>query len=56
MIEYTEMPGSESDLSLRGMAMVVGYGIFMLGVCILACVVPTRRALSMEPTIALLAE
>lgn len=33
--------------------MIGGYGIVMLGVCLLACVVPTRRALSVEPTIAL---
>jgi len=25
----------------------------MLGVCLLACVVPTRRALAVEPTVAL---
>ena len=31
----------------------VAYAIFMLGVCLLACVVPTRRALSVEPTVAL---
>jgi ABC-type lipoprotein release transport system permease subunit len=35
---------------------VVAYAVFMLGVCLLACVVPTRRALSVEPTIALRAE
>jgi hypothetical protein len=29
-----------------------GYGIVMLGVCMLGCVVPTRRALNIEPTIA----
>jgi ABC-type antimicrobial peptide transport system permease subunit len=38
------------------MAMIVGYGIVMLGVCMLACVVPTRRALDIEPTIALRTE
>ena len=49
----TEMPGLSGDLSLEGFAIVVAYAIFMLGVCLLACVVPTRRALSVEPTVAL---
>jgi putative ABC transport system permease protein len=26
------------------------YGVFMLAVCLLACIVPTRRALSVQPT------
>jgi len=53
LIKYTEFPGSESDLTLRGMSLIIGYGIVMLGVCMLACVVPTRRALNIEPTVAL---
>ncbi|MBA3642121.1 MAG: ABC transporter permease [Acidobacteria bacterium] len=56
LIKYTEFPGSESDLTLQGMAMIIGYGIVMLGVCMLGCVVPTRRALDIEPTIALRTE
>jgi putative ABC transport system permease protein len=52
----TEMPGLSGDLSLGGFAIVVAYAIFMLGVCLLACVVPTRRALSVEPTVALRVE
>jgi predicted permease len=56
LIKYTEFPGSETDLTIQGMAMIVGYGIVMLGVCMLACVVPTRRALNIEPTIALRTE
>ena len=56
MIKYTEFPGSETDLTPRGMAMIVGYGSVMLGVCLLGCVVPTRRALSIEPTVALRTE
>jgi predicted permease len=56
LIRYTDLPGSESDLTLRGMAMIIGYGIVMLGVCLLGCVVPTRRALNIEPTIALRTE
>jgi ABC-type antimicrobial peptide transport system permease subunit len=38
------------------MAMIVGYGIVMLGVCMLGCVAPTRRAINIEPTIALRTE
>ena len=56
LIKYTEFPGSETDLTLQGMAMIVGYGVVMLGVCMLGCVVPTRRALNIEPTIALRTE
>ncbi len=56
LIKYTELPGSERDLTPQGMAMIIGYGIVMLGVCMLGCVVPTRRALNIEPTIALRAE
>jgi len=56
LIKYTELPGSESDLTLQGMAMIIGYGFVMLGVCMLGCVVPTRRALKIEPTIALRTE
>ena len=49
----TEMPGLAGDLSLTQFAIVVAYAIFMLGVCLLACIVPTRRALGVEPTVAL---
>jgi ABC-type antimicrobial peptide transport system permease subunit len=56
LIKYTEFPGSETDLTLQGMAMIAGYGIVMMSVCMLACVVPTRRALNIEPTIALRTE
>jgi putative ABC transport system permease protein len=56
LIRNTEFPGSESELTLQAMAMIVGYGIVMLGVCMLACVVPTRRALAIEPTVALRTE
>jgi ABC-type antimicrobial peptide transport system permease subunit len=56
LFRNTELPGSENDLTLQGMAMIIGYGIVMLGVCMLGCVVPTRRALNIEPTIALRTE
>jgi putative ABC transport system permease protein len=47
-------PGLEP--SAREVAVFVGYAAVMLGVCLLACVVPTRRALAVEPTEALRAE
>jgi predicted permease len=56
LMQNTELPGSDRELTLAGMAMIVGYGIVMLGVCMLGCVVPTRRALNIEPTIALRTE
>jgi hypothetical protein len=49
----TEMPGLNGVFTLRDLAMLVAYALVMLGVCLLACVVPTRRALGVEPTIAL---
>jgi putative ABC transport system permease protein len=56
LFRTTELPGSESDLTLQGMAMIIGYGIVMLGVCMLGCAVPTRRALNIQPTVALRTE
>jgi ABC-type lipoprotein release transport system permease subunit len=43
-------------LSIAQLARLMGYAAFMLGVCLLACVVPTRRALGVQPTEALRAE
>ena len=40
---------SPSGLSLPGAAMVAAYAAFMMGVCMLACIVPTARALRIEP-------
>jgi predicted permease len=56
LIRNSELPGFENDLTLQGMAMIVGYGIAMLAICMLGCVVPTRRALNIEPTVALRTE
>ena len=56
VLKYTEFPGSETALTLQDMAMIAGYGVVMLGVCLLGCAVPTRRALNIEPTIALRTE
>ena len=50
------MPGLSGQLSLMQVAILLGYADLMLGVCLLACVVPTRRALAVEPTVALRAE
>jgi ABC-type lipoprotein release transport system permease subunit len=48
-----EMPGLTGDLSAGQLAILAAYGLVMLGVCLLACIVPTWRALSVEPTVAL---
>ncbi len=40
-------------LSLGQIALLVAYAAFMLAVCLLACVVPTRRALGVEPVVAM---
>jgi predicted permease len=56
LLKYTEFPGWEAGLTPQGMALIAGYGILMLGVCMLGCVVPTQRALNIEPTTALRTE
>jgi putative ABC transport system permease protein len=43
----------EGGLSLGQLATLIGYAALMLGVCLLACIVPTRRALGVQPTEAL---
>ena len=43
-------------LTAGEIAMLVGYAILMVGVCMTACVVPTMRALRVQPTEALRAE
>ena len=47
---------SGMTLTARGALLVLVYGLLMMGVCTLACVVPTRRALAVEPTEALRSE
>jgi ABC-type lipoprotein release transport system permease subunit len=49
--------GSEPrPLSFGEVALLIGYAVLMVGVCMLACVVPTVRALRVQPTEALRAE
>jgi ABC-type antimicrobial peptide transport system permease subunit len=43
-------------LTVLDLAALVGYAILMFGVCAIACVVPTIRALRVQPTEALRAE
>jgi cell division protein FtsX len=51
--QFQDWPNS---LSVGQVALLVLYAAFMLGVCLLACVVPTRRALRVEPIIAMRVE
>jgi putative ABC transport system permease protein len=44
---------SSSGLSFTGVVLVACYSAFMMGVCLLACIVPTIRALRVQPTEAL---
>ncbi len=43
----------DTGLSPGGIALVIAYAVLMLGVCMLASVVPTTRALRIESTGAL---
>ena len=58
LFPYSEGPGAgeAEGLTFTAVAMQVGYAVLMLAVFLLACVVPTRRALAVEPTVALRTE
>ncbi|MGH7482140.1 MAG: ABC transporter permease [Longimicrobiales bacterium] len=49
-------PGALGDMSAGAAALLLTYVAFMMVVCMIACVVPTRRALAVEPTEALRAD
>ncbi len=53
VLSRTEFQSAPISLSPGQVALLVVYAAFMLGVCLLACVVPTRRALGIQPTEAL---
>jgi predicted permease len=56
-VQTQQSSGSEArGLTFGEVALLTGYAILMLGVCMLACVVPTVRALRVQPTEALRAE
>jgi ABC-type antimicrobial peptide transport system permease subunit len=48
--------GSVQLSPVQGAALLVTYSCVMMAVCLLACLVPTRRALAIQPTIALAAD
>jgi hypothetical protein len=52
--QFENAPGA--GLSAGEVGLLVVYAAFMVGVCALACVVPTRRALRVEPIIAMRAD
>jgi putative ABC transport system permease protein len=57
-IQHTEQfrVADPRGLTLGEVGLLIGYAILMLGVCMLACVVPTLRALRVQPTEAMRAE
>lgn len=52
----TQFQDAWSGLSAGQVALLAAYAVFMLGVCLLACLVPTRRALRVEPIVAMRVE
>jgi hypothetical protein len=57
-VQHTEQfrVAEPRGLTFSELALLSAYAILMLGVCTLACVVPTLRALRVQPTEALRAE
>jgi predicted lysophospholipase L1 biosynthesis ABC-type transport system permease subunit len=52
----TVLLGDVEEATPRALVGALGYSVLMLGVCLLACIVPTRRALQVQPTEALRAD
>ena len=52
----TQFDSWPDGLSAGQVALLAAYAAFMLAVCLLACVVPTRRALGVEPIVAMRVE
>jgi ABC-type antimicrobial peptide transport system permease subunit len=52
----SEFPGADTPLTVWHFATLAVYVVVMVGVCSLAVIVPARRALRVEPTVALRAE
>jgi predicted permease len=55
-LSRTNFASAPSGLSAGQVALLAAYAAFMLGLCVLACVVPTRRALAVEPMVAMRVE
>jgi hypothetical protein len=56
LVAFTSVGLFESTLTAVEMVSIAAYAALMTGVCFLACVVPTRRALRVEPASALRVE
>ena len=55
-LKNSDFPGADAPLTARHFAMIAGDVLVMVVVCSLAVIVPARRALRVEPTVALRAE
>jgi putative ABC transport system permease protein len=56
LVSFLALAVAGWTISAPQIAVVVGYAALMTGVCLIACIVPTRRALRVEPTEALRAD
>ena len=56
ILVFIASEGGSRLMSLEHAIVLVGYSVLMLLVCLTACIVPTRRALRVEPTEALRSE